>query len=420
MTYSETIDYLFGLEATRGWDLKLERVRTALDALGRPERSFPSVLIAGTNGKGTTAALTHAALGGAGLRVGLYTSPHLVHFTERIRVGRDEIGEADVVDGVRRIRDCASPEETGLTFFEVATLLALSTFAERRVDVAILEVGLGGRLDATNVVEPVCSAITSIGLDHQQFLGETLAEIAREKSGVMRRGRVTVLGPRLPSEAMEAVRARADAVGSTLLVAHPGDEVAAAIEGASARDDAAVALALLNELGCREASLRVDSESALCSFRRARWPGRLEVLSGEPPLILDAAHNPESMKALCAELPRLAGGPVRLLFGALRDKPWFELAEMIRPYVSEVSVVPVDQPRSASAEEVAAAFSPHVPTRVGQCASEEMQRLVGEGAATPILVTGSLFLVGEVYGGLLADRGQQSVFDQVERSGSSE
>ncbi|MEO2169035.1 MAG: bifunctional folylpolyglutamate synthase/dihydrofolate synthase, partial [bacterium] len=162
MTYAETVEYLCGLEASRGWDLKLERVRAALAALGSPEAEYPAVLIAGTNGKGTTAALTAAAFARAGVRVGLYTSPHLVHFTERIRIDGDEIARDAVVALVAEILRVAPPAETGLTFFEVTTLVALLAFSAADVDLAILEVGLGGRLDATNVVEPLASAVVSI------------------------------------------------------------------------------------------------------------------------------------------------------------------------------------------------------------------------------------------------------------------
>ena len=415
MTYSETIEYLYGLEASRGWDLKLERVRAALDALGRPQSAFPSLLIAGTNGKGTTAALVHSALVAAGHRVGVYTSPHLVRFTERIRVGHTEIDEDAVVLGVAKVRACASPETTGLTFFEMATLLAFLTFAEAAVDVAVLEVGLGGRLDATNVVEPVGSAITSIGLDHQNYLGSTLGQIALEKAGVMRPGRPTVLGAGLPEEAAEALAARAAEVGVELVCASTYVDAVppVGIEGRRLRDDGAVALALLDLLQAAHPDLAVGSDDRCRGFRDVRWPGRLEVLPGDPRLILDGAHNAESMRSLCAELPRLAGGEARLVFGALADKPWKELAEMLRPHVREVAVVPVQQPRGVPPEHLAAAFAPHHPTRVDSAPSVAIERFAREDATVPIVATGSLFLVGEVYAGLLVKSGRRSVYDPI-------
>ncbi len=413
MTYSETIAYLYGLEASRGWDLKLERVRAALEALGRPERRYPSLLIAGTNGKGTTAALTHGALVAGGYRVGVYTSPHLVRFTERIRVGSREIDEASVVRGVAKIRECAPPEHSGLTFFEMATLLAFLSFAQAAVDVAVLEVGLGGRLDATNVVEPVCSAITSIGLDHQNYLGCSLPEIALEKAGVMRAGVPTVLGPGLPAEAAEALRQRAVEIGAELI---PASAVAGrvpplGIGGARMRDDGAVAIALLDELERGQPGLSVSSADRMRGFRDVRWPGRLEVIAGPPPLILDGAHNAESMGALCEELPRLAGGRVRLVFGALSDKPWEELATLLRPHLHEVAVVALRQPRGVAPERLAPAFASCCPTRIGSNPCAEIERFAREDDQMPIVATGSLFLVGEIYEGLLAKSGRRSVFD---------
>ncbi len=419
MTYSETIEYLYGLEATRGWDLKLERVHAALDGLGRPDRRYPSVLIAGTNGKGTTAALTHSALSAAGHLAGLYTSPHLVHFTERIRVGLREIDEVRVVEGIARIRRCAPPEETGLTFFEMATLLAFWEFAEADVDVAVLEVGLGGRLDATNVAEPVCSAVTSIGIDHQQWLGETLAEIAREKAGVMRAGRSVVLGPALPEEARSALTDAAAACGArlvpTLGCAPP---VAVGLPGRAARNDAAVSLALLDELARGEPHLAVDPEARARGFRDVRWPGRLDVLEVAPRLILDGAHNPESMASLCRELPDIAGGKVRAVFGALSDKPWEALAAELAPHLAEVVVVPVRQRRGVPPEDLARAFASRVPTRIGSGPCAEIERLAHEDDEMPILVTGSLFLLGEVYADRIEKAGCRSVFE-LPRAGSA-
>lgn len=413
MTYSETIAYLYGLEASRGWDLKLERVRAALDALGRPDRRFASVLIAGTNGKGSTAALVHEALVTAGHRVGIYTSPHLVHFTERIRIGRAEIGREAVVDGVARIRSCASPEETGLTFFEVSTLLAFLSFAESAIDVAVVEVGLGGRLDATNVVEPVCSAITSIGLDHENYLGHTLAAIAREKAGILRPGVATVLAPKLPDEARTAVNARGAEVGARLVDAGGFcDRVPPiALVGRHMRENGAIALALLGELGARVPALAVSEEHVRTAFARVRWPGRIDVVRERPRVILDCAHNPDGAAALRREIGAVAGGPVRLVFAALADKRWREIAAELRPAAREVVVVPLRQPRAADPAVLASEFSPFVPTRVGGAPAAEIDRLAREDDGTPILAAGSLFLVGEIYEDWLRRSGRASVFE---------
>ena len=413
MTYSETISYLYGLEATRGWDLKLERMRSALAALGHPERAFSSVLIAGTNGKGTTSALVEAALREAGVRVGLYTSPHLVHFTERVRVDGTEVERDDVVRWVREICSRTPPEETGLTFFEVATLLAVFAFAQKNVEVAGLEVGLGGRLDATNAVDPICSAVTSIGLDHQAYLGDCLGDIAKEKAGVMRRGRGTVLGTCIPEEAARVLVARAREVGADLIEAiePSGGLPPLAIPGAPARENGRVAWALLDRLETCLPGLRVSCEARSLGWERVRWPGRMEVIPGQPTWILDGAHNEESMDRLCEELPRLVEGPVRLLFAALDDKPWEQMAGKLLPLISSVSVVGLPgQRRAVEPIRLARAFGDRKPLRTAPEPIAELRRMEEEDDRTPILVAGSLFLVGEVYGERLERLGCTSVY----------
>lgn len=413
MSYDETIAYLFGLEATRGWDLKLERVRAALERLGSPERAYPSVLIAGTNGKGSTAALLHAAYRAAGRTAGLYTSPHLVHFTERIRVGGREIPRDDVVRLVREMRSCLDIEGTGLTFFEVTTLLALAFFAEARVDLAVLEVGLGGRLDATNVVEPLASAVTSIDLDHEDYLGTTLAAIAREKAGVMRPGRTTVLGPELAREARDALLAEAARVGARLVDAE--SDVAGldslALRGRHMRRNALVASTMLEVIGAAEPRLRLPPEALRRAFAEVRWPGRLAVVREAPRVVLDAAHNVQGARALVEALPGVVGQQrVRLLFSSLRDKRWREMAGVLAPVASEVVVTEVGGKRGLTAEELVSGLA-GLPVRAIPDPVVALDTLVREDASTPILVAGSLFLVGRIYAALLAERGVESVFD---------
>ncbi len=411
--YDDVLAYLYGLEARRGWDLKLERVRRALVRLGSPERAYPSLLVAGTNGKGSTAALVHAALSAAGRRVGLFTSPHLVHFAERIRIGDAEISPAEVVAGVERIRAVAPPEETGLTFFEMATLLALLAFAERGVDAAVLEVGLGGRLDATNAVEPLASAIVSIGLDHEDYLGSGLASIAREKAGVMRPGRATVLGADLRPEAAAALEAVAGRTGARLVraAADPGPEVELALAGAHMRRNAAVAGALLEELAAVEPGLRVSPEERRRGFASVRWPGRLAVVGRDPLVLCDGAHNREAVEALLAALPGVCGARrPGLVFGALADKPWREMAARLAEVAAEVVVVPVPHPRAVAPEVVATAFPPGRVSVHPASSAEAVLELTRRDAGRPILVTGSLFLVGSLYADLLARSGGSSVF----------
>jgi dihydrofolate synthase/folylpolyglutamate synthase len=410
--YDETIAYLIGLEATRGWDLKLERVRAALLRLGSPEQAYPAVLIAGTNGKGSTAAMVHAVLGAAGRRPGLYTSPHLVHFTERIRLGDAEIERDEVVRLVDQIRARVDVAGTGLTFFEVTTLLALLAFAERRVDAAVLEVGLGGRLDATNVVEPIASAITAIGFDHEDYLGNTLDAIAREKAGVMRAGRITVLGAGLVPEARAALLDEAGRRGARVIEATEESAFPLALAGGHMRRNAAVACGLVEAMGAAEPGLRVERAALLRGLGEVRWPARLAIVGEDPRIVVDGAHNPDGAHALRAALPALVGtAPVRLLFSALRDKHWREIAAILEPLACEVVVSEVGGTRGLAAAELASAFAR--PPRPIASPARALAQLIAEDRTTPILVAGSLFLAGMIYADVMARSGTRSVFDVV-------
>lgn len=408
--YEETLAWLIGLEATRGWDLKLERVRAALAALGSPERAYPSLLVAGTNGKGSTCAMVHAALGEAGFRAGLYTSPHLVEYTERIRVGDAEIPREAVVRGVESIRARADVEGSGLTFFEVTTLLALWWFAECRVDVAVLEVGLGGRLDATNVVEPVVSAVTSIGFDHEEYLGHTLDTIAREKAGVMRAGRVTILGAALVGEARAALLDEARRRGAIARDAAADAAKVVALDGPHMRRNAAVACGVLEALAVAEPRLAVGDDAIARGLTRVVWPGRLAIVHEAPRVVLDGAHNVDGARALRDALPEIVGAePVRLLFSALRDKRWREMASILAPVAREVVVAEIGGKRGLAGNELADAF-PGTNVRVIPDPAAALARMIAADDTTPIVVTGSLFLVGMVYSDLMRRAGARSVF----------
>jgi dihydrofolate synthase/folylpolyglutamate synthase len=372
------------------------------------------VLIAGTNGKGATAAIVHSVLVEAGFRVGLYTSPHLVSFTERIRIGRAELACDRVTRGVVRL--AALTESTGvpLTFFEMATVLAFDEFADANVDVAVLEVGLGGRLDATNVVDAVASAVVSIGYDHQEFLGATLGEIAREKAGVMRPGRPIALGPGLPVEARTVLLDEATRVGARVVEAETcsRDTAALALRGHHMRGNAAVALALLDELGRAVPGLRAGANAIEAGLGAVRWPGRLDVVQRCPLVVVDGAHNREGVAALLRALPDVIGASrPRLLFAALADKPWREMAADLAPYVGEVTVTQVGGARGVAAELLATAFSGSVPIEPDP--ARALAQLLARDDRTPLLVAGSLYLVGAVYEAMLARHGTKSVFDPL-------
>jgi dihydrofolate synthase/folylpolyglutamate synthase len=410
--YSDTIAWLYSLETARGMDFKLERVALALTALGEPQRQYPCVHIAGTNGKGSVAAILHAILLAAGRRVGLYTSPHLVRFTERIRIGADEITETEVVTLTREIRSAATARGVDLTFFEFVTVIAFLAFARRGVDSAVIEVGLGGRLDATNVIDPEVAVITTIGRDHEQYLGDTVELIAAEKGGIIKPGRPVVLG-RLPAAAERVLRDiaasqgaevidAASAVlvegGASLRIAGMGwqlDDARLALRGRFQRDNAATALAaaaLVRErLGITPAAVR----SGLATVR---WPGRLEVVASDPLVIVDGAHNEDGVRTLIDELPAIIGNrPLHLLFGVMRDKHWQPMVERLGPLVRSATIASVLPPRGEEPERVAAQFRTHCPVEVVDDARRAMaavwQRTPRDAA---ILVTGSLFLIGAV------------------------
>jgi dihydrofolate synthase/folylpolyglutamate synthase len=282
--YRRTLEWLYALEAAKGMDFKLERVALALHRLGDPHRRFPSLHIAGTNGKGSVAAMLHAVLGAAGYRVGLYTSPHLVELTERIRVGAAEIERAEVVHLTAEIRATATARGIDLTFFEFLTVMAFLHFARGGVDAAVVEVGLGGRLDATNVVDPAVAVITTIGLDHVQWLGDTPAEIAVEKGGIIKARRPVVLG-RIEGDAAAVLRRLAAERGARLIAAGsdyrsgcgPGFEfdglgwhlrnLGLNLRGAHKRDNGARALQAIAVAGARLHGGQAATRSGLAAVR---------------------------------------------------------------------------------------------------------------------------------------------------------
>jgi dihydrofolate synthase / folylpolyglutamate synthase len=411
--YQDTVAWLQGLEVARGWDLTLGRMRAALALRGHPEARLPAIHVAGTNGKGSTAAMLEAMLRAAGHRTGLYTSPHLVDFCERIRVDGRTIPPDVVVELTAALRAGLEPAGIALTHFEFTTLLAFEWLAARRVDVAVLEVGLGGRLDATNVIEPAVTAITAIGRDHEAWLGSTLGAIAAEKAGILKPGIPLALGV-VPPEADAVIRARAAAVGAPvlavgedarledgaegLLFTAPGVRWAAlrpALAGGFQRANAAVALAAA---ALARARFALPEEAVRRGLAEVRWPGRLAIVRERPRVVLDGAHNPDGARALASELPGLArGGPVTLVFAVMADKAWEAMLESLGPHLARAICTRVGR-RAADPVRVAAALASSRPARA---VAEPRAALAAALAETPadgtVLVAGSLFLVGEAY-----------------------
>jgi dihydrofolate synthase/folylpolyglutamate synthase len=395
----------------------LETIRALVERLGHPEAAYPSLLVAGTNGKGSVVAYADAALRASGLKVGRYTSPHLVRVNERIAVDGRDIADAALERAVARVRAAAGElMRAGVigahpTYFEAVTAAAFAHFRAQRIDVAVLEVGMGGRLDATNVVDPLASAIVSVDLDHEAYLGRTLGAIAREKAGVLRAGRATVLGPLAP-EAREAVAESARTLGARLVDARAGTGVRRLADGLEVRtprglyrglrplpgahqwDNALVALRLMEE--ARAAGLPCDLARAAAAMGEARWPGRLERIEGRPPVLLDGAHNPAAARALADHLRGI--GPFVLVFGAMGDKDVRGMAEVLFPLARQVVLTRPRMDRAARPAEIAERAGPLAgrariegsPRRALAWA----RRQAGDGAT--VVVAGSLFLVGEI------------------------
>jgi len=446
MTYRSTVDQLYALghelHATPSHKFDLAYVREMLAALENPEHRFPSVLIAGTNGKGSTGATLASILRVAGYKAALYSSPHLVRINERIRVNGEAIADVEFSEIYERV-ERTTQELLGAgklpwhpSFFEMLTVMAFEYFASVSVDIAVLEVGMGGRLDATNVVDPVIAVITDISLDHQKFLGNTIGEIAREKAGIIRENGTVVILPQHPEAN--------DVVGNTILDRHatgvsavkytppvsPGaaEYLASQVAPAAGRNryplnvlgeeivvdsplvgrhqyrNLALAIATAEELG--QFGFKVTARQIEQGIRDTHWPGRFEVLSASKTpgynvcnnVILDVAHNPAGAWALRSALSdAFLDRPITLVFAAMRDKAIQEMADILFPIAEMIIVTQVDNPRAASVEELQQAGTrtgANVVAEVdaGAALRRALEQIPPNGI---IVVTGSIFLIGD-------------------------
>jgi dihydrofolate synthase/folylpolyglutamate synthase len=419
---SDPLAYLFSLEHF-GIKFGLENITALLRALGDPQLTFSSVHVAGTNGKGSVTAMIDAVLRASGYRSARYTSPHLVNLRERFVIDGEPIDAAALAAVIDRIRDVVATlrRENLLdahpTFFEVTTAAAFELFRAARVEVAVCEVGLGGRLDATNVLQPKLAVITSIALDHQQYLGNTLADIAREKAGIIKSGVPTVVGA-VPPEAAEVIARLADDRGALLLWADEGtavervDRSATRVHARTRRQDygefdlpllgahqlrnAAVAIRAVDLLA--ESGMAIPPEAVRRGLSTVRWPGRLEhlMLSDGREALLDAAHNPAGAEALASYL-KTEAEPRPLVFAVMRDKDVTGILRALVPVVSALVMTNTSNPRStapAVLAGIARQLSPNVAVRSVD-RPEEALRLAWEESPR-IVVAGSIFLLGDV------------------------
>ncbi|HEY6365671.1 MAG TPA: folylpolyglutamate synthase/dihydrofolate synthase family protein [Candidatus Binatia bacterium] len=412
-SYSEILNRIYNL---RGGviDLRLDRMSQALSLFDHPERKFPSFHIAGTNGKGSTAAMLHAILSISGYRVALYTSPHLVSFTERIRVGHEEITPDEVVALANEVWDRTVPGNIPLTFFEFVTVMAFIHFARRQIDVAVVEVGLGGRLDATNLVRSVVSLISTISRDHEAYLGSDLLSIGREKGGIIKKGVPVVCGA-LPTEVRALLKNIADnhdapsyfldhhftfSLKNKNLFDYTGikwrlTHLDVALRGRHQRRNAALALAGLevaaDAFPVQEGTLREGLKSV-------RWPGRFEIFHDHATIVLDGAHNGEGVRALIEELENFRKQRrVKLLFACMEDKDWRLMLENLSEVADEIVLTRVNMERCADPHRLASQLGGKVPHRAIENARSALEYALDRATSNDlIVVAGSLYLIGEI------------------------
>ena len=411
-SYSETLERIYKLHGG-AIDLRLDRVAGALKLFDHPERKFPSIHIAGTNGKGSTSAMLQRILSLSGYRAALYTSPHLVSFTERIKIDDEEISQDEVVAIADEIWRRTAAVEITLTYFEVVTVMAFIYFARHPTDVAVIEVGLGGRFDATNVITPLVALITTISKDHEAFLGNDVLSIAGEKAGIIKPGVPVVCGA-VNTAIGELFRQIANDRGSkayffgedfkfslknegyfdyTGLKQHYFD-LSLRLRGEHQRHNAAVALAALEVVQ----DCLPSSEAAIrAGLATVQWPGRFEIMLERPTVVIDGAHNGEGVLSLVEELTVYRGRKIKLLFAVMSDKDWRLMLARLIKVVSQVTFTKVAMERSADPAELARHFAAQVASRSHADARAALRGLIDESAADDVIVVaGSLYLIGEI------------------------
>lgn len=414
--YPESVRFLYALgNEYKTIKLGLERIRTLLAALGEPQRACRFIHVAGTNGKGSTCAMIERALREAGAKTGLYTSPHLVEPTERVRINGEPVSAADFAQAFQEVHETAErlaargAIDSHPTYFETVTAMAYVLFRRHGVERVVLETGMGGRLDATNVVDPELSVITPIDFDHEKFLGDTIPQIAFEKAGILKPGRPAVVSRQHP-EAMQVLESRAaetrselhrasgwrvdhlelDAYGSRFRAAGPGVsmEVDLPLIGAHQVENALTAIAALHRLGLPAETIRRGIAATV-------WPGRLERVRQSPDLFLDGAHNAAGARALAGYIRHAhAGRRVWMIFGAMRDKDLHVIGRSLFHLASELIFTTPGQARAFRAEEIQA-LSGESRARVIASVQDALRAVQEAAPGDAIFITGSLYLVGE-------------------------
>jgi dihydrofolate synthase/folylpolyglutamate synthase len=412
LSYPESVSYLYALgnELKAGAKFGLEPMQVLMEALGHPERESRFVHVAGTNGKGSTSAMIARVLQETGFAVGLYTSPHLIEPTERIQIKGQQISHEDFADAFRLVHDQAEELlkanrlDAHPSYFETVTAMAFVVF-KQRADVTVLEVGLGGRLDATNVVRPELCVITPVSYDHEAYLGNTLQSIAQEKAGILKPGVPVVIAPQ-PPEVEEVIGRRAAELSCSVACASDlpvsviavsprgsrfvlcGEEYVCPLPGRHQVENAVTAIVACKQLGMPE-------EAIQAGLKNTKWPGRLEYVSRDPDFVLDGAHNPAGAAALAAYIQEFCSDrPVWMVYAAMRDKALEEVAGKLFPLAERVILTAPDYPRALRPEAMQQLMAHPNSVLTGNVreAIDEAQRAPREGI---VFFTGSLFLVGE-------------------------
>jgi dihydrofolate synthase/folylpolyglutamate synthase len=415
VNYPEAIQFLYGLQLF-GANFGLETTRRLAALAGDPQEKLRFIHVAGTNGKGSTCAMLESIYRAAGLRVGLFTSPHLVSFRERLQVNREFVSEADVARFVAELQVLLKqfPADAHPTMFEVVTVMALKFFEEQKCDLVIWETGLGGRLDATNIVTPLAGVITNIAFDHTQWLGDTLEKIAAEKAGIIKPGVPVITTAREPEVlgVIERVaREKHSAFTQVEVDSAASFSPPTSLPGEHQKTNAALAVATVRVL---QKQIPVTDEQIRAGLAQVNWPGRMQLIErGAQKIILDGAHNvagaevlraalqggaPGTDPARVARMGKLAGavpGAPALVIGVLADKDWRAMCGVLAPLAVKILAVPVASARTADAQELAAvlaAANPAAETRVFKNVSEALTACKDEPV---VVMAGSLYLIGE-------------------------
>jgi dihydrofolate synthase/folylpolyglutamate synthase len=380
-------DYLASLEKF-GINLGLDRITYLLESLGNPHRKFKSIHIAGTNGKGSTAAMIASILKEAGYKVGLYTSPHLFDFRERIKINAENISRRDFSRGLKIVKKLAREPRSQPTVFEALTAVAFWYFAKKKVDYAVVEVGLGGRLDATNVLHPLVAIITNIDYEHTEVLGKRLSKIAAEKAAIIKPG-IPVVTAESKNEPLKVIRKVCRKKASLLIaVSSKQTTVSGVLVGKHQKTNAACAISAV-----RLARIKVTKAAIRRGLQKTDWPGRFQIVSKKPLIVVDGAHNPAGVKALRVTIQETFGGKHTVVFGCQKTKDFKKILKELKPIASNIIITKSSHRLAADPKDISSYLKRQ---RMPACATTSLDAAIAKwDKKKPLLITGSLFTVSD-------------------------